>query len=133
MSIHNDRLARFCNHVVENLKGYNTPAAAIVWTALDVAIDQTDREDEEAGRLPRPVWSTTMPTVGERYQAEQMRAAFEQRSQHTAEQMTHRFLVDLHEGDVRLVDHWRKEADRRWYLTLQLVTSLMDHTAAEQK
>jgi hypothetical protein len=56
MSIHDDRLARFCNHLVKALEGYASPVARIIKTAVQVAIDQTDREDEEAGRLPKPTF-----------------------------------------------------------------------------
>ena len=44
----------------------------------------------------------------------------------TAEQIAHRFLSDMHNGDTALIDGWRKNANRQWCLTLQLCKSFMD-------
>jgi hypothetical protein len=48
----NDRLARFVAHFAENLYSYQNPAALVVRTALEVAMDQVEREDEAARRGP---------------------------------------------------------------------------------
>lgn len=36
------------------------------------------------------------------------------------------FLANYHNGDYALVDGWRRNADRRWCLTLQFVISLCE-------
>lgn len=49
----------------------------------------------------------------------------------TAEEIAQRFLTDYHGGDTALIEGWRRNADRRWCLTLQLCKSFMDEIDAK--
>lgn len=48
----------------------------------------------------------------------------------TAEEIAHRFLTDYHSGDTALVDGWKRNADRRWCLALQLCKSFVEEIEA---
>jgi hypothetical protein len=49
----------------------------------------------------------------------------------TADELAYRFLVDYHQGDEALIQGWRKNADRRWCITLQLCHSLLERRSQE--